>query len=211
MKRILWVLVGVLVFAVSGVAHADMPMLYSFEGTLSGVRGFGDNAGIIASSGLGIGSPLDYTFLVNFSSVGTMTLNDGTVVPYSDDSFADYFYADYLLGSALQQKDGGYFNADSYPAEYNVGKDSLAGDISYLLGNSEDDAIQIFSRTTLVSDWVVGTELEVYNHAFDSQGDYSFFFGDLRLTETNVIPEPASILLFATGIAGTFVRRKFLV
>src|SRR3990172_2654952 len=129
------------VFALAGHAKAA-PMYYTFDGTVSSVT---DAAGIIAGAGLSVGSAVTYTLIVDFATDGSYTRNDGTVYTYTDSAYKDYFFADYVSGDALWQKDGGFRNDPGYTAEYNVGVNYIfftQGDLSV---NSVDDLLQIWS------------------------------------------------------------------
>ena len=48
------------------------PLYYTFKGTIAEV---GDNAGIVAETGLGVGSEVNYKFVVDFEADGTLTYN----------------------------------------------------------------------------------------------------------------------------------------
>src|SRR3972149_11716217 len=107
MKRLSALIVAIVaVFALAGHAKA-VPMYYTFEGTVSSTS---EHAGIIAAAGLSVGSAVTYTLIVDFATAGSYTRNDGTVYTYTDTASHDYFYADYVSGDALWQKDGGSFN-----------------------------------------------------------------------------------------------------
>ncbi|HEY4233404.1 MAG TPA: hypothetical protein VGM76_08250 [Lacipirellulaceae bacterium] len=82
-------------------------LLYHFSGVVSQIES--DDAGFVAASGLQLGSPVEYRFLVNFQSPGTITHYDGSIealedLPHPGDSgntSIHYFYDDFLGGNFL--------------------------------------------------------------------------------------------------------------
>ena len=99
------------------------PIYYTFSGTVTTIT---DPTGIISASGLIVGSEVQYTFLIDFGADGKQTKYNGTVETRTNYGDTDFFYTDYLYGSALQPKDGGYWSKQpggNAVAEYNYGFD----------------------------------------------------------------------------------------
>jgi len=151
MKKLTTLLaVMAILFVMSGKAQA-VPMYYTFGGTVTIVTS--DNAGAIADAGLSAGSAVNYTFVVDFDADGFWTQNDGTVNTMTANAYYDPFYATYISGDALEQVDGGIYNADGWAAEMNIGYDCLIGTCGAIAANSDDDLLYIFSNSESMSDW----------------------------------------------------------
>ena len=211
MKRISALIVTIVaVFALVGHAKAA-PMYYTFDGTVSSI-GFDDSSGIIADAGLAVGSAVTYTLIVDLAADGTYTRNDTTVITLTDTAATDWFFTDYVSGNALRQRDGGWNNDPEDTAEYNYGYNHSSTTTGLLWANSLDDRLQIHTNDSIVSGWAVGDAVTGYNIAFDSSGDVSALYADLTLTsisDTAPVPEPSTLLLLGSGLAGLgFVRRK---
>ena len=115
--NILWIGTALSILLGIGTARA-VPMYYTFEGALTHVQ---DTA---AESGLNLGDTVSYTLLVDYERAGTYTADNGYVytqvdrtITNSDGSSTnwDYFYVDYISGSAL-----GNLGTD-YISEFNYG------------------------------------------------------------------------------------------
>jgi hypothetical protein len=176
-----------------GRAYAS-PMYYTFKGTINSIY---DNAGIVADQGLSGGSEVEFLFLIDFDEDGYVTRNSGAVNYYVDYSYADYFYDDFVSGSILPEEDGGYWNWASSIAEYNYGFDQASG-TDGLYGGSQDSFIQIFS-TNDINTWDVGDHVTGLSKAYNSSGQYSFYYAYLTITS---VPEPPTLLLLGSAIAG---------
>ena len=162
-------------------------MYYTFEGTITVIN---DGAGIIADAGLELGSKVSYTFLIDVDMAGTYTKNDGTVYPAP---IEDNFYTDYISGSILQEKDGGYYNAPDDTAEINYGLWRFSN--TCVNGGSRNSNIFLQMWGAPFDEWEVGSTGSVSNTAWDSAGNYSQLDAqDLILTEISPVTYPPTAI-----------------
>ena len=218
------VLLATLFVLFAGTQRAlALPYYYTFEGEVTSTV---DTAGIILSqlgAGFGIGSSVEYTFIVDFGADGFYTENDGDVVTYVDAGLKDYFYTDFYSGiNKIWATNGGYQTNpltsgywSDYGKEYNVGLAYIGPQGNYISGNSEDDGTSVGLNGSLSpKDWVVGsTGLYGYDQAYDSSGFYSSISSLLTLTSitpVESVPEPSILALMAVGLIGLigFARPK---
>lgn len=187
------------------------PVYYTFEGSITSIST--DDAGAISDAGFSVGSPVSYTMLIDFDAVASVSYFGGYIEydNYVDTASTDYFYVDFISGSALTEIDGGFYNtvgpADgSGPrnvSEKNLGSNTLLGQpTGYLATNSDDDQLQLENTSVNVSDWVIGTTVIVDNWAFDSENNQSQLFAEVQLTSISSVPVPAAVWLFGSGLLG---------
>jgi len=92
----------------SSTALEAHPLLYHFSGRVSQIEF--DNAGLVAARGLQIGSPVEYTYLVDFQKPGSVTRYDGSVEVLEDfpgpgemgNIYQHFFFADLLQGTFIR-------------------------------------------------------------------------------------------------------------
>ncbi len=198
MKKILFSIASAwLMFGVNLPASA-IPIQYTFEGSITVIN---DGAGIIADSGMVLGDRVSYVFVLDFDKPGSYTLINGTV---NYIGFADTFFADFVSGDILLEKNGGYFNRSNDVAVANYG---LYGYYSSIYTGSRNS--NLYLGISNFSNFVIGSAARVSNTAWDSLGNYSQLDAqDLILTNINSpIPEPDKILLFGIGLAGLLGAR----
>lgn len=190
-----------------------LPIYITVEGR---VQAISDGAGLIAEAGYAVNSILSFNLLIDFEREGTFTLNDGSVHPRP----STYgFYAEFISGDILQERDGGFFNAGTDVARYNYGGSGLVfGQLyeTYIQLGSQDASLtfsDIASHSFPPENWYVGRRLEgvFVMAAYDSLGNRSWLGGGcLTITDMTTVPEPSALILLGCGLAGVGVfRRKF--
>jgi hypothetical protein len=200
MKRTVVCLIAIiLITATSSVIHA-IPLYHTFEE-----------------------SRLDYIFhfQINFDAPGITIQNDGTIVTLVDTEFEyppiyadwtgdDYFYVEYIGGSApLHVSDRDY-----YGHSRNGPEDSYINSNGIIIeGQSSDNGYGLFNPY-LVSKWSVGDEMLFgLTSGHEVWTNLNLFEGTLAsISESNPIPEPATMLLLGIGLSCLvgIGRKKFL-
>lgn len=216
MKRISRLIAAIAaVFACSSAANATS-YYYTFEGLMGS---YYDGAGIIADmGGPSTIDPVEFVIRIDFDDQGTYTFNNGQVNYYVDSSMSDFYYAEYVSGSMLEEKNGGYYNAPTQVAEYNVVYENLTTNYSEIYVGSQDAWLRIYTFSAYnhpyewVEDWEVGDQVNAYTRAFNEQGQYSGYTSTmLKLTSIVDVPEPSTLLLLGGGLAtGAAIFRKRL-
>jgi hypothetical protein len=178
---------------------------------------FNDNAGILTEQGMGTGSNVNYTFLLDYERDAYEVLNDGSVVTFIDgtgglfSSKVDYFFTQLLCGTKIPEKDGGYYNDAQYAAEKYFGVRNGGPDEEWELVTGSQDSFVRLDWPVNYQNWMdgiitPGDVARIQWWGYDSLGNSSWFRID-NMTVTYVhefepVPEPATMLLLGSGIVG---------
>ncbi|MBT3045659.1 MAG: hypothetical protein AB2728_10885 [Candidatus Thiodiazotropha sp.] len=189
--------------------------IYTFSGEILSA-GFSDGTGAIQNAGLGIGSTISYSFLIDTSRQATRRLNNGTILTDIDTSNAvetiDFFHTD-LISGGLGEVNGGQKNNPTDVAEYNHGvsaESAFYTDFVSLIGGPEDNRVSIRYDGLSLTDWVVGTTSINGREFIYSPTSSSFFQSNLTLQSINPVPIPAAVWLFGSALLGfiTYSARR---
>ncbi|MCU7873689.1 MAG: hypothetical protein KZQ91_13190 [Candidatus Thiodiazotropha sp. (ex Lucinoma borealis)] len=200
-------LLGITAFLSVGIAEAAISY-YTFEGTVSSTAN--DNAGAIALAGVQDNQSLAYIFAVDPLLGGSSTQNDGTLIPRNDNATFDYFFADFLAGSMINEVNGGSHNSSVHIAEYNYGSNNNVASSGWLQGGSADNSVTITSNALDFTNWVIGTTVFGLEKAYSTGNVSSSLSSSLTLmaiSNVNPVPLPPAFLLMGSGLIGLLATR----
>jgi len=210
----------VILLSFSGKAQA-VPMYYTFEGTVEYAYEF--SAGLLG--GLAVGDSLSYTMMMDFDVQGTITAADGTTYTYSDglsyvgapnERYYDYFYTDYIGGSALM---GGSGNTTGVNYGYEIDftdPDPIYNDGVIAYGDT-GDYFYLYRSGSLIENFVVGTTgWTAMDEIWGASGMEEARIESrnmvlVSISDTNPyasVPEPSTLILLASGMLGLLAFRK---
>jgi hypothetical protein len=192
----------VLLVAAAALQAPAVPITYAFEGTVTY-----SNTGDFA-----VGDPVSYLFLADRDVYGWVEWNGLVEWPAdwaTPDSYVDFFYSEYLGGSAFAAD----LPYDSY-GTHHLGRTEIYSGIhvSLLLGNNRDpggsDLVSVFNPTATIEEWTVGMGgFQGYNSVWGNTTG-QIVESDLTLASIRVgepvaaVPEPGTTALCFMGLAG---------
>ena len=201
---------------------AAQGLIYHFSGSVSQIEF--DDAGLVAASGLTIGSPVQYTFYVDFQSPGTVTHYDGSVEELQDllsgNNYAHFFYADFLGGNILRddaaeqlRPNNGVLASDygmSFGNPPNGGA-ITSGGVYYSVGISKIHITNyILPQPTLswgqtygdpfVEQWQIGEQVLAVCVDSNVEQQGSLFRAEVTLDQITPVPEPTTCFLIVAGV-----------
>ena len=207
----------------SGAASSST--IFTIDGTISQ---FGGTAGSALlqhytdTYGISDGDTMSFEVEVDFQRQGEITNADGSIttltdVPLQSNCDTCYGYSGIQYDYATLLSSSFDFSPFSTGLNYNVATsnyhtgmaiDSHWGyiDLSNLLRLSTDGE----STNVLVYNWTLGHQMSASIDLDDGSGAVSYYGSNFSITDVNVIPVPAAVWLFTSGILGLlgFMRRK---
>jgi hypothetical protein len=186
------------------------PMYYTFDGTIT-ITGSSSN---LEGTMYDLGSSVTYTFLVDFDADGFAQAGGVTYETAdqytSPDSYKDYFFTDYVGGSALQEQ---YLDWD----ELNYGRSSNTSGLTNLVYGEVTGGSNIrIGKTKVVQDWIVGDLMSGIQEWGDGTKSGTYYNFDAYLTSiSNInpyarVPEPSTIALLGLGLIGIRIAQRNL-
>lgn len=209
---------GIFLIGMVGIANA-IPQYYTFSGTVTSVL---DRTGGIDITGFAVGDQVSYTFIIDFDAPGEHTQYDGDTFPIPDQGYSDYFYAHLLTSISsptLPKYDGIEVTNPNIDEFKNHGLDwsgpPPGGPLGKITANSFYNEFIVY-KMSLVSDWVVGESVNGQSKSMIYSGNNTWIdLVNMELELTSIrpasVPEPSTMILFGTGIAGiagTWIRKK---
>ena len=191
------------------------PMIYTFEGTVTGVV---DQTGGITITEFSAGDAVTYRFLVDFSAPGQHTQFDGDTFNIPEAGFDDYFYAQLLTAESSPTLPrflpATNLNVDEFR---NYGRDwsgpPPGGPFGWLYANSFYNTFQIY-QGKMVKDWTIGEAVAGQSRSMIFEGNTTFTdIANFSLNLTSIaspIPEPETYAMLLAGLAllGFATRRR---
>jgi len=175
------------------------PVLYTVEGTVSGVYGNGPS---VDDLGFSFGSDVTYQFLIDTDRSGFVDLGDGSIEYVQDSSSADSSYTNFYAELVSIS----YSVTDTY---YNWGRsNNFATNInepaySSLIGRVTVGPDKLYlDSSSYIENWQIGDAFGGTHWWHDSvSDDFITLRTQLNLTDITAVPLPGSLLLFSSAIA----------
>lgn len=166
------------------------PKVMTIEGTISVDS---DAAGAAAAAGLETGDTVSYTLTVDLDSQGFVIDADGEQSSCADGDACgpfgtglDFFYVSER--SALPMNAASVFPfGQGETRAFRLGANNGANAAGQLYVGSSHNEVYLFNTTTAVTQWKVGTLVQLVHTSYDSQGNTSVLFNQV-LQVTRIIP-----------------------
>jgi hypothetical protein len=194
------------------------PLLYHFSGRVSQIEY--DDAGLVAARGLQLGSPVAYTYLVDFQRPGSITRYDGSIEVLEDiprpGDFGNLtvhaFFADLLEGTFLRDDAAEQLRPPNGYLDVNAGLDSnSAGLVSgWLSGGGVLHHVSVYQQNVhggfffslpwgyvyddpTVQQWQVGEHMLVVSSASNAAYQGSLFRAEVTLDRITAVLGPLAV------------------
>jgi hypothetical protein len=195
-----------LLVSLSPISNAAL--IYHFSGQIKQIEY--DDIGLIATKGLEIGSPVEYTFLVDFNRQATITHYDGSIEIVEDfpppgwhgNLSTDIFYADFLGGDIFRDELASQ-TMPTWGAIKNIqGNFTIAPHLAMgsLNVNGNYYYLSIFGDGH-PSYWSIGEQLNVFSSASNLALQASVFRAAVTLDRVSTVPVPAALGFMSFGLS----------
>ncbi len=200
MKNIQCLFIAIGLMISSGVTFAA-PMLYTFEGIVSGFRSYHQSIDIDDFDVAIDETELEYVFEIDFDADNSSYSNSAGTW--------NYFYSDLLEGSIIN---GGNIYGDNHGFNWDRLSGSNIGQISSNLTDVRITSSESDTENWRVQDWEVGqmfrsTDLACFPGGAGGCAVYAFGSVQLSNIETVSVDEPNTIVLLALGLFMLGVQR----
>jgi hypothetical protein len=194
-----------LLLAFAASSARATPVLMTFEGSVWTLT---DLDGVASAAGIGLGSVVSYTILVDFDG-DAFVRTDGVDEIQPDEVDGAYawerFYAEYLFGDHVASDTVGN-QVSPYQTSF-VGQNETLLETGEVSGEIYVGNVLTFGADSVVQSWDVGTV--VYARDWWANGaDAGHIASWATLTNLVMIPEPATAALVALGLLALAARSR---
>lgn len=198
---------------IAPVSRAEL--VYKFSGYITQIES--DSAGLIAASGLNVGSEINYAFSVDFNRQATVTHYDGRIEALEDiprpgeqgNIYSDSFYADFLEGVFIKDNVASNMEWPNGTLKSNGGvfttNPILATGFLYNFGGYYSMSLFKYDHPQF---WNIGDQVNVFSGANVLDGRFSGFRGVVTLDQISEVPLPSLAWMFGMFIVVIFNRER---
>lgn len=192
-------IISIVLLSVMTKSILASPVLYTVEGTVSGIYGNGPS---VDDLGFTFGSDVTYQFIIDTDRSGFIDLGDGSIEYVQDSSTIDSSYTNFYaeLVSISYSVTDTYYNS-GFSNYYATNIDEPA--YSSLIGRVVVGSDKLYlDSSSYIENWQIGDIFGGAHLWHDSvSGDFITLHTQLNLTEITAVPLPGSLLLLSSVIA----------